>query len=109
MLLDVGRGSARLDLAGLIDCPDPQPPAAAVAAGGIVQPGHREPAHHAHRGEGVPDGAVEQSLSPLRGAVSCRLGDRPPVAFRDVAGDRGDVLARLQPRLHPHEAPPQQP
>jgi hypothetical protein len=36
------------------------------------------------------------------------LGQRPPVAFRQVADHRGDVLVRLQPRLHPGETRPQQ-
>ena len=40
--------------------------------------------------------------------VACLLGDRPPVAFRHAAGHRSDVFTRLQPRLHPHEALPQQ-
>jgi hypothetical protein len=38
-------------------------------AGGLIQPGHGEPAHHPHRGEGVPDSAAEQPLGLVRRPV----------------------------------------
>jgi hypothetical protein len=74
------RHAALLDLAGLIDRPGPQAPPAARAAGGLLQPRHREPPHHTHRREGVPHRPVEQPLRPLRHPVPGLLRDRPPVA-----------------------------
>jgi hypothetical protein len=84
----------------------PRPPTG--LAGGVIQPGHGEPAHHPHRREGVPDRAAEQPLGLTRSPVPGMLGDRPPVAPADLAHQRRGVLARLQPRLHPREARPQQ-
>ena len=102
------RHGALLDLAGLIDRPDPQAPPAARAAGGLLQPGHRKPAHHPHRREGVPHRPVEQPLRPLRHPVPSLLRDRPPVARGQVTGHDAHVLARLPPRLHSRKARPQQ-
>jgi hypothetical protein len=107
--LDAGRGSALLDLTGLIDRPDPQAPPAARAAGRLVQPGHREPAHHPHRREAVPDRAAEQPLSPLRRPVPGLLRNRPPVPPGQVTGYSSHILTCLPPRLHPRKARPQQP
>ena len=109
MPLHTRRHGALLDLAGLIDRPDSQAPPPAPATGGLPQPGHREPAHHPYRREGVPHSPVEQPLRPLRGTVPRLLRDCPPVARGQVAGHGADVLARLQPRLHPGKAQPQQP
>jgi hypothetical protein len=99
---------ALLDLAGLIDRPDRQAAAAAGAGGGLVQPGNSEPAHHFHHRDGVPDRPGEQPLHPVRGPVPGPLGQRPAVTPGQIAHQRGRVLARLQPRLHPHETGPQQ-
>jgi hypothetical protein len=103
-----GGASAGLDLAGFFDRADRQAAAPAGRAGGLIQPGHGEPAHHPHRREGVPDCPVEQPLRPVRRAVPGTLGDRPPVPSAQVAHHRGGVLARLQPRLCPREARAQQ-
>ena len=74
-----------------------------------VQPGRRVPPDLAHRRRLVPRGPAQQPLRPVRRPVPGVLGDRPPVPRRQVAGQRGHVLARLQPRLRPGEARPQQP
>jgi hypothetical protein len=103
-----GRQLTGLDLAGFIDRADRQPARPAGLAGGLIQPGHGEPAHHPHRREGVPDRPVEQPLRPVRRAVPRTLGDPPPVPSPQVAHHRSGVLARLQPRLGPREAWPQQ-
>jgi hypothetical protein len=103
-----GSGSGRLDLARFVERAVRQPAAPAGHAGGLIQPGHREPAHTAHRREGAPDGPVEQPLRPVRRAIPRTLGDRPPIPSAQVAHHRGGVLARLQPRLGPREARPQQ-
>jgi hypothetical protein len=105
--LDPGGVLTLLDLPSLIDRPDRQatPPG---PARGLIQPCHREPAHHRHCREGVPASPVEQPLGLIRRPVPGVLGDRPPVAPGDLAHQRGGVLARLQPRLHPHKARPQQ-
>jgi hypothetical protein len=103
-----GGAGASLDLAGFVDRGHRQAAPAPGPAGGLVQPGHGEPAHHPHRREGVPDCPVEQPLRPVRGAVPRTLGDRPPVRSPQVAHHRGGVLARLQPRLGPPEARAQQ-
>ena len=97
--LDAGRGSARLLLAGLIQRPDHQAAPPAGPPRGLVQAGDREPAHHAHRGERIPHGAVEQPLRPLRRPVTGMLGDRPAVAPGQAAGQGAEVLPGLQPRL----------
>ncbi len=81
---------------------------AAGRTGGLIQPGHREPAHHPHRRNGVPHRTAEQPLGLIRRPVARLRGDRPPVAFGDLAHHRGGVLARLQPRSCPREARPQQ-
>ena len=106
--LHPGGAGARLDLPGLVDRADRQAAAPAGLARGIIQPGHGEPAHHPHRRPGVPDCPVEQPLRPVRRAVPRTLGDRPPVPSAQVAHHCGGVLARLQPRLCPREAGPQQ-
>jgi len=98
---------AGLFLAGLIDRAGHQATAAPSAAGRILQPGHREPAHHAHRGEGIPAGVIEQPLGLVRRLVPGVPGDAPPAALRQLAHHRGGVLARLQPRLGPGETRPQ--
>src|SRR5262249_37870648 len=72
------RGAALLDLAGLIDHPYPQAPPPAPTAGGLIQPGHREPAHHSHRSEGIPHRAVEQPLRLLRRPVPGPARKCPP-------------------------------
>src|SRR6266852_7031589 len=72
---------AGLDLAGFVDGADRQAAPPAGLAGGFIQPGHGEPAHSPYRRNGVPHRAAEQPLGPVRGAVSCLCGDRPPVAF----------------------------
>jgi hypothetical protein len=108
MPLDAGGGRALLDLAGLIDRPDPQPPPPARPAGRLIQPGHREIAHHPHRGDGVPNRPVQQPLGPLRCPVTRLLRDRPAIALGQVTGQGSDILARLQPRPDPREARPQQ-
>ena len=106
--LHPGRAGARLDLAGFVDRADRQPAAPPGLTRGLIQPRHGEPAHHRHRREGVPDCPVEQPLRPVRRAVPRTLGDRPPIPSAQVARHRGGVLARLQPRLRPREARPQQ-
>jgi hypothetical protein len=105
--LDASGALTLLNLAGLIDRPDGQAAAAAVA-GGLVQPGDGEPAHRPHHREGVPDRPAEQPLHPVRRPVPGPLGQRPAVTSRQIAHQRGGVLARLQPRLHPSETRTQQ-
>ena len=105
--LDPGRALALPVLAGLIDRADRQA-AAAAGAGGLVQPADREPAHCPHHRGGVPDGPAEQPLHPVRGPVPGLLGERPAVAPGNLAHQRGGVLARLQPGLHPRETRAQQ-
>ena len=89
--------------------PTARPRRRPVLAGGLIQPGHGEPAHHPHRREGVPHRAAEQPLGPIR-----RCGPRPArrsstrCASAGSAHHRGGILARLQPRLCPREARPQQ-
>ncbi len=102
-------GRALLFLPGLVDRPDHQVPAAPAAAPrGLLQPGHREPAHRAHRGDGVPARMVQQPLRLIRRPVPGITGDAPPVQLRQLAHHRPQVLARLQPRLGPGETRPQQ-
>ena len=104
--LDAGRGLAFLLLPGLIQRPDPQGPR---PAGGLIQAGHREPAHHAHRGESVPGSMVQQPLGPIRRAVPDVPGDRPAVPLRQAAHHRAGIFPGLQPWLHPRERRPHQP
>jgi len=92
--LHTGRALTPLDLARLIDRPDCQA-AAAGAAGSLVQPGDREPAHHSHDRGGVPDRPAEQPLHPFRRPVPGPLGQRPAVTSGQIAYQRGGVLARL--------------
>src|SRR5579875_3871921 len=49
--------------------PTTSPPPAPPAPRWLLQPGRRETAHHAHRGEGVPDRMAEQPLSLIRRLV----------------------------------------
>jgi hypothetical protein len=106
--LDTRRRGALLLLAGLIQRPDRKPPPLTPAPGRLIQSGHREPAHHPHRGAGIPCRAVEQPLGPLRRPVPHPLRDRPPVPLGQVADQRPEVLARLQPRPRPRKTRPQQ-
>ena len=104
---DAGRALALLDLAGLIDRADRQP-AAAAAAGGLVQPGDGEPAHRSYHRGGIPGRPAEQPLHPVRRPVPGPLGQRPTVTPGQIAHQRGGVLACLQPRFHPGETRAQQ-
>jgi hypothetical protein len=65
LAFDPASGLVGLFLTGLIDRPDHQAAAAPAAPGCFLQPGHRKPAHHGHRGEGIPARVVQQ---PLRGS-----------------------------------------
>ena len=105
--LDARGGLAGLLLPGLVDRPDNQATAPFPAPGRLLQPGRREPAHHAHRGEGVPAGVVEQPLGLVRRLIPGMPGDAPPVPLRQLAHHRGGVLARLQPWLRPGKTRPQ--
>ena len=103
------RGAASgLDLAGFVDRADGQAAPPPGPAGGLIQPGHGEPAYHRHRRGRVPDGAAEQPLGLIRRVISHLRGDGPPIALGDLAHHRGGVLARLQPRLGPRKTWPQQ-
>src|ERR1035437_4613646 len=99
---------AGFSLPGLVDRPDPQPAPPLPAPRRLLQPGHREPAHYAHRGGGVPAHVVQQPLGLVRRLVPGVPGDAPPVALRQLPHPRGRVLARLQPRLWPGKTRPQQ-
>jgi hypothetical protein len=107
LALDPAGGFAGLFLPGLVDRADhhPAPPPAPRRR---LQPGHREPAHLAHRGEGVPARVVQQPLGPARRPVPAAPGDAPPVHTGQLAAQRRHVLARLQPRLCPGKTRPQQ-
>ena len=105
---DPGGVLALLDLAGLIDRPDRQA-AAADRAGGLIQARPRR--------TGAPPPSPRRCPSTARLSSRCVLsGVRSPACSaivhplrrRDLAHQRGGVLARLQPRLHPREARPQQ-
>ena len=109
LALDSRGGLAGLFLPGLVDRPDHQAAAPAAPPGCLLQPGHREPAHHAHRGEGVPARVVQQPLGLIRRPVPGMPGDAPPVELRQLAHHRCKVPARLQPRLRPGKTRPQQP
>ena len=74
----------------------------------LLQAPDREPAHHAHRGGGVPARVVQQPLGPVRRPVPAMPGDTPPVHPGQLAGQRRHVLARLQPWLGPGKTRPQQ-
>jgi hypothetical protein len=106
--LDSRRGLPGLLLPGLVDRADHQAAVPPAPRRG-VQAFHREPAHHAHRGGRVPDRVVQQPLDPVRRPVPAMPGDAPPVHPRQLAGQRRHILARLQPRLGPGKARPQQP
>jgi Tn3 transposase DDE domain len=58
-------------LPGLVDRADHQAAAPTAPAGGLVQPGRREPAHHAHRAEGVPGRVVQQPLGSYPASGPC--------------------------------------
>jgi hypothetical protein len=85
--LDSRGGLAGLFLPGLVDRADHQP-APPPAPDRLLQPGHREPAHHAHRGEGIPARVVQQPLGPVRRPVPAMPGDTPPVHPGQLAGQR---------------------
>jgi hypothetical protein len=74
-----------------------------------TETGRRVPPDQAHRRPLVPRGTAQQTLCPGRRAVPGVLGDRPAVPRRQVADQRVQVPPRLQPRLRPREAAPQQP
>jgi hypothetical protein len=95
LALDTRGGLAFLLLTGLIQGPDAQQVAPPGPLGGLIQPGDGVPADVRHHPRGVPDRVVEQPLGLVRAAVTDPFGDRPPVAFGQVAGDRTDVLAGL--------------
>ena len=105
---DSRRGFSGFFLTGLVDRADhhPAPPPAPRR---LLQALDREPAHHAHRGGGVPARVVQQPLCPVRRPLPAMPGDAPPVHPGQLADQRGHVLARLQPRLCPGKARPQQP
>jgi len=99
LAFDSRGGLAGLFLPGLVDRHDHQPAPPFPAPRRLLQPGHRKPAHYAHRGEGVPARVIEQPLGLIRRLVPGMPGDAPPVPLRQLAHHRGRVLARLQPRL----------
>lgn len=74
------RHAALLDLAGLIDRPNPQAPPAARAAGGLIQPRHREPA--------TTPIAAQASYTARVSSRRVRCGVRSPALLRDLAVDR---------------------
>ncbi len=107
--LDPGRHLTRFLLPGLVDRPDHQVPAAPLALPRrLFQPGHREPAHHPHRREGIPPRVIQQPLRLIRRPVPRLPGHAPPVHPPQLADQRPGVLARPQPRLGPGKARPQQ-
>ena len=108
LTLDSRGRLAGLFLPGLVDRPDHQAAAPSPAPGRLLQPRCREPAHHAHRGERVPARVIEQPLGFVRRPVPGMPGDAPPVELRQLAHHRGEVPARLQPRLDAPETRPQQ-
>ena len=76
--LTPGGGLSRFFLPGLVDRADhhPAPPPAPRR---LLQALGREPAHHAHRGGGVPARVVQKPLRPVRRPVPAMPGDAPPV------------------------------
>ena len=109
LALDPRGRRAGLFLPGLVDRADHQAAAPPAPAGGLLQPGRREPAHHAHRREGIPGRVVQQPLGPIRRPVPGIPGDTPPIHPGQPTGQRRHVLARLQPRPGPGKTRPQQP
>jgi hypothetical protein len=103
-----GGAACGLELAGFVDRADGQAAPPPGPAGGLIQPGYGEPAYHRHRRGRVPDRAAEQPPGLIRRAICYLRGDGPPVAPGDLAHHRGGVPARLQPRLGPRQAWPQQ-
>jgi len=91
---DARGGLAGLLLPGLVARPDHQAAAPVTSPRRFLQPGHREPAHHAHRGERVPAHVIEQSLGPIRRLVPGMAGDARPVPLRQLAHHRRRVLAQ---------------
>jgi len=102
LAFDPRTGGAGFLLAGLIHRRDPQP----APPGRSIQATDDKPPDHAHRRPGVPAGMVEQPLSLIRGGIPHPLRDAPAVAFTQVRQARPDILARLNPRFHPHKAAP---
>jgi hypothetical protein len=76
------RALTRLDLPGFVERADRQAAAPTGLARGLVQPGHGEPAHHPHRGEGVSDDPVEQPLRPVQRAIPARSAIVHPFRLR---------------------------
>jgi len=101
------RGLPGFLLTGLVDRADhhPAPPPAPCRR---LQAAGREPAHHAHRGEGVPARMVQQPLRPVWRPVPALPGDTPPVHPRQLADQCRHILACLQPWLGPGKTRPQQ-
>ena len=99
-------GGARLLLARLVQRPGHQAAAAATTRS-LLQARDGEPAHRAHRGGRVPDGAAEQPPGLIRCPVAPMPGDRPAIAPGQAPSQRAEVLPGLQPRLRPGETGPQ--
>ena len=127
--LDAGGAGAALDLPGLIDRAGRQAAAAASLGGGLIQPGHGEPANHPHRRERVPDRAAEQPLgsvwgdllSARRSSTRCAWGSGssprrrtcPPAAAARSARSTAVAVPAAQPvsggpmrRLSRRQQPP---
>jgi hypothetical protein len=96
--LRIPAGRARLDLSchlavlllllpGLIDRPDHRPRHRPDRAAASSSPATANRRTTPRRGEGVPGRAVEQSLGPVRRAVS-HLSDTPTVPLRQFADQR---------------------
>jgi hypothetical protein len=105
LALDSRRSFPGLFLPGLVDRADHHP---APPPRRLPQALGREPAHHAHRGGGIPARVIQQPLGPVRRPVSVLPGDTPPVHPGQLADQCRYVLACLQPRLGPGKARPQQ-
>ena len=85
LALDARRGGAVLFLPGLVQRPGPHPARPPVPPRGPVQPGHREPAHDAHRRPGCPswhDSAAAASCPASRPRRTGRCSTRCAPAGR---------------------------
>ena len=101
--------SPGLLLPGLVDRPDHQPappPARAVPPPSSPATANRRTTLIA--AQASQRRVVQQPLRPVRRPVPGMPGDAPPVPPRQLADQRRHVLARLQPRLRPGKARPQQ-